>query len=130
MLRYVTKKFLMANVMLSIFFVMSTVESAETRFLNLDEAVSLALENNRLIEQRIEDREAARWNLSAVRRSSGLRFSWSMSSTRIGGRYYNGWREQRYVYQGWSKEERKQRGINLANYPPYRSSNSNSLSLT
>ena len=58
MLRYVTKKFLTANVMLSIFFIMSPVESAETRFLNLDEAVSLALENNRLIEQRIEDREA------------------------------------------------------------------------
>ena len=130
MLRYVTKKFLMANVMLSIFFVMSTVESAETRFLNLDEAVSLALENNRLIEQRIEDREAARWNLSAVRRSSGLRFSWSMSSTRIGGRYYHGWRNQRYQYQSWSKEERRQRGINLADYPPYRSSNANSVNLT
>lgn len=131
MLRYVViKNLLTACVMLSTFLVMSPLESAETRFLNLDEAVSLALENNRLIEQRIEDREAARWNLSAVRRNAGLKFSWSMSSTRIGGRYYHGWREQRYTLQGMSKEARRERNLNLANYPPYQSSNANSFSLT
>ena len=130
MLRCVTKKLLMPCVMLSTFLIMSPLESAETRFLNLDEAVELALENNRLIEQRIEDREAARWNLSAVRRSAGLRLSWSMSSTRIGGRYYHGLRAQHYEYQNLSKVQRKEHGINLANYPSYRSSNANSVSLS
>ena len=37
MLRDVTKKLLMSCVMLSTFLVMSPLESAETRFLNLDE---------------------------------------------------------------------------------------------
>lgn len=130
MLRYVTKKILVSGVMLSTFLVMSPLESAETRFLNLDEAVSLALENNRLIEQRIEDREAARWNLSAIRRSSGLRLSWSMSANRIGGRYYHSWRNQRYQYYGVSPEILKANHIKVERFPLYRSSNANSISLT
>ena len=53
MRRYLTKKFLITGVMLSTICFMPAQSSAETRFLNLEEAVSLALENNRLIEQRI-----------------------------------------------------------------------------
>ena len=129
-MRLLTKKFLTTGVMLSTFFFMPAQCSAETRFLNLEEAVSLALENNRLIEQRMEDREAARWNLSAIRRSSGLRFSWSASSSRIGGRYYHSYREQRYSLYNYPKEVLDENGINLTNYPLYRSSNSNSFSLS
>lgn len=130
MRRYLTKKLLMIGVMLSALLTMSAHGSAETLFLNLEEAVSLALENNRLIEQRIEDREAARWNLSAVRRSSGLRFSWSMSSTRIGGRYYHGWRAQRYQLYGLSPEDLKANHLKVERFPLYQSSNVNSLSLS
>ncbi len=130
MLRVVTRKLLMPCIMLSTFLIMPPLESAETRFLNLDEAVSLALENNRLIEQRIEDREAARWNLSAVRRSAGLRLSWSMSANRIGGRYYHGWRNQRYQLYGLSPEELKANHVKVERFPLYQSSNSNSLTLS
>ena len=86
MRRYSTKKLFGIGVMLSAFFFMPEITSAETRSLSFEEAVQLALENNRLIEQREEDREAARWNLSAVRRSSGPRWSWSSTANRIGGR--------------------------------------------
>lgn len=130
MLRDVTKKFLITCAVLSTFLITSPLVSAETRFLNLDEAVELALENNRLIEQRIEDREVARWNLSAIRRNSGLRLSWSMSSTRIGGRYYHGWRESRYRLYGASPEQLKANHLKVERFPLYQSSNSNSVSLT
>lgn len=129
MSRYLAKKLSVLGVALSTFLMPEPV-SAETLFLNLDEAVNLALENNRLIEQRLEDREAARWNLSAVRRSSGLRFSWSASSSRIGGRYYHGMRESRYQLYGFSKEYLKSRHEKVTRHPLYQSSNSNTLTLT
>ena len=57
--------------------------------LTLDEAIDLALKNNRLIEQSSEAREAAKWALSAVRRNSGLVLSWSSTLNHIGGRAYH-----------------------------------------
>ena len=128
---YSTKKFLTLGVMLSTFFFMPETTSAETRSLNIDEAIALALENNRLIEQREEDRDAARWNLSAIRRSSGPRLSWSSSSNRIGGRYYNSYRTRRYQAEGMTSEEREYFGASdISYYPLYQSENYNSLSLS
>ncbi len=131
MRRYLTKKFLVAGVMLSTFFFMPENVFAETRTLDIAEAIELALENNRLIEQRTEDREAARWNLSAIRRRSGPKLSWSSSSSRIGGRYYHGLRAQRYQFYDMPPEERDYYGVsNISNYPLYQSENSNSLNLS
>ena len=132
MRRYSTKKILLTCVVLSTFFFMPETTSAETRSLNIEEAVQLALENNRLIEQREEDRDMARWNLSAIRRSSGPKLSWSSSSSRIGGRYYNGYRERRYQIDGMSSEEREYYGVtnDISYYPLYQSENYNSLSLS
>ena len=136
MRRYLTKKFLITGVMLSTICFMPAQSSAETRFLNLEEAVSLALENNRLIEQRIEDRESARWNLSAIRRRSGPRLSWSASSSRIGGRYYHSLREQRYQFYNMTSEQREYYYYRYGSvpsakdYPLYQSENSNNLNLS
>ncbi len=136
MRRYLTKKFLITGVMLSTIFFTPENVSAETRTLDLEEAVRLALENNRLIEQRMEDREAARWNLSTARRSSGPRLSWSASANRIGGRYYHSFREQRYRFYNLTPEQREYyqnyygRVPSANEYPLYQSENSNSLSLS
>ena len=132
MRRYSTKKILQIGVMLSTFFFAPAISSAETKSLTFEEAVQLALENNRLIEQRVEDREVAKWNLSAVRRSSGPKFTWSSSSSRIGGRYYHSSRASRYAFEGMSSLERNMRGLgnNLSNYPLYQSENSNSVNLS
>lgn len=134
MRRYLTRECLMVVILLSAFFFMPT-SSAETILLTMDEAINLALENNRLIEQSEEDRDYARWNLSAIRRSSGLKLSWSASSTRIGGRYYHSLRAQRYRLYGMSPEKRQEffdySGTNsIYDYPLYQSENSNSLSLS
>lgn len=132
MRRCSTKKFLLTGAVLSTFFFMPEITSAETRSLNIDEAIELALENNRLIEQSEEDRDMARWNLSAIRRSSGPRLSWSSSSTRIGGRYYNGYRTRRYQAYDMSSEERDYYfgSGSISHYPLYRSENYNRLNLS
>lgn len=86
------KKFLAATCAAAILF-SNTAFAAEGMTLTIKDAIELALQNNRLIEQSKEDREVARWNLSVARRQSGLTFSWSSSLNRIGGRYYNSYRE-------------------------------------
>ncbi len=107
----------------------STTFAAEGMTLTLDEAISLALENNRLIEQSEEDREAARWNLSTVRRRAGLNFSWSSSLNRIGGRYF-----RRSGYRGRHDEATaaKKMGydVNMSLYPSYENENYNSLNIS
>ena len=131
MRRYVAKNFLLSGVMLSTFFIMPASTSAETLSLNVEEAVELALENNRIIEQRAEDREKAKWRLSEVRRNSGLRFTWDSSSARIGGRYYHTLRSPRYQIYGMSPQERATYNISdISYYPQYQSSNSNSFRLS
>ena len=126
---YDSKKFLTAGVALLTLMIPAT-SSAQTRTITFEEAVNLALENNRAIEQRTEDREVARWNLSAIRRSSGLKFSWSSSSSRIGGRYYHYNRSRRYSLYQYSHEFLRERGINISDYPLYQSENYNSLTLS
>lgn len=114
------KKFLTA-LSAAILLSTSTTFAADGMSLTLDEAISLALKNNRLIEQSTADRESARWNLSAVRRTSGLTLSWSSSLNRIGGRYYNGYRLDHDYYKGTF----------LARFhPSYFNENTNNVSLS
>lgn len=132
MKRFLTKSTVCSAAMLSFLLGLnSPTYAAETVKLGFEEAVKLALENNRLIEQSEEDREAARWYLSAIRRSSGLRFTWNSSAMRIGGRYYHPYRTRRYSIYSLSPEERDYNGIsNISNYPLYQSENTNSFSLS
>lgn len=101
--------------------------------LTLDEAISLALRNNRAIEQSAEDREAARWALSEVRRNSGLMLSWSTSLSRIGGRAYNSQREAhyqtRYLVDSGQGTDQNGNKINPKLYPSYMSDMMNTFSL-
>ena len=64
--------------------------------LDLEQSIQLALQNNRTIEQAVEDRINAKWGLSEARRNSGPSFTWSASGMRIGGRAYNSARVSHY----------------------------------
>ena len=70
--------------------------------ITLEEAISLALKNNRSIEQAQEDIESARLELSIAGKSFGPTLNWNASSMRIGGRNYYQSREARYRYQ-WTR---------------------------
>lgn len=118
------KKFL-AALMAAIFLLPNATQAAEGVPLTLDEAITLALKNNRLIEQSEEDREVARWNLSATRRSAGPVLSWSSGLNRIGGRYYNrnGYRRNHEIAKANPDV------YNPDLYPSYESENTNTLRL-
>ena len=103
---------------------------AESLKINLNDAINLALENNRSIEQSADDREIARWNLSASRRSFGPTFSWSMTANRIGGRYYNDRRKRRTEYENMSDLQKNYFGYRLSDFPLYESENYNSINLS
>jgi len=62
--------------------------------LSLAESVDMALATHENIEMAEAARDAAKWNLSAARRATGLSFSWSSQATRIGGRYYQSLRRR------------------------------------
>lgn len=98
------------------FFIQSTV-FAENFNLTLEEAINLALQNNRSIEQAAADVDIAKWNLSIARRSTGINFSWESNFNRIGGRYYERDRLYHDVYGG-------------DEYPAYTFENYNSFSLS
>ena len=66
--------------------------------LDLEQSIQMALENNRTIEQAIEDRISAKWGLSEARRNSGITFSWSVSGVRIGGKSYESARRNHEMY--------------------------------
>jgi len=102
--------------------------AAEGMTLTLDEAISLALKNNRLIEQAAEDREAARWNLSAARRQSGLTLTWSSNLNRIGGRYYRS--TNRRTSHDAARAASKFQDVNMRLYPSYENENTNSANLS
>lgn len=121
------KKFLKVLLMCGIFFGTNQA-AAESLQIKLTDAVNLALKNNRAIEQSEDDREAARWSLSAVRRSFGPTLSWNTTASRIGGRYYNSWRANRAQYDSASAEEKAK--ANIADYPKYLSEDSNTLRLS
>ena len=82
--------------------------------LDLEQSIQMALENNRTIEQAIEDRISAKWGLSEARRNSGITFSWSVSGVRIGGKAYDSAR------RNYTKNET----------PPYKSEFSHSFNIS
>ena len=112
----------------------SPVTDAESLTIDFAGAVNLALKNNRAIEQSAEDREAARWNLSAARRNFGLRLSWNFSENAIGGRYYNEYRATHYALNAMTPERRsatlQNNNATMQNFPAYMYENSNSLHLS
>lgn len=123
------KNFLKITLSAGIYFLCSTqIIFAESLKLNLDDAVELALKNNRTIEQSADDREAAKWNLSAVRRSFGPSFSWQSTANKIGGRFYNYNRERRSIYDHLPAEEKSY--YNIVDFPLYESETTNSISLS
>ncbi|MBR6012233.1 MAG: TolC family protein [Selenomonadaceae bacterium] len=90
-------------------------QATDIRNMDLDEAVQLALVNNRSIKQSIADREHARWKLSEARRKSGPTLSWSSQAQAIGGKYYDSYDKKRLftnnleakisIYDGGSLKE-------------------------
>ena len=122
------KKFLSALAVAFIIFPNPTF-AAEGMPLTLDDAIALALKNNRLIEQSKEDREAARWNLSAVRRASGPNISWSSTLNRIGGRYYRRIDSLRNTHDQAAAAKEMGYNVNMSLYPSYENENSNSVNL-
>ena len=112
-----------------LFFLSSTqIIFAESLKINLNDAINFALKNNRTIEQSEDDREAARWNLSAARRSFGPTLSWSSSANKIGGRYYNSAREYRSQYDHLPADEKN--FYNIADFPKYESENYNAINFS
>ena len=105
---------------------------AESLRINLDDAIEMALKNNRTIEQSADDREAARWNLSAARRSFGPTLSWSSTSQRIGGRYYENYRVRRELFQTTPEYLRRYYSLtnNLSDYPKYEAENYNAINFS
>ncbi len=65
--------------------------------LSLAESVDMAIATHETIEAARAAQEEARWNLSAARRSSGLKISWQSQANHIGGRSYNYNRRQYYA---------------------------------
>ena len=122
------KKFLTA-VAAAIVLLPNPTFAAEGVTLTLDEAIALALKNNRLIEQSEDDREAARWNLSAVRRGSGPTLSWASNLNRIGGRYYRRNSLRNYHDQALGAKKAGQ-DVNMSLYPSYENENYNSANLS
>ena len=76
-------------------FFASVGQATDIKNLDLDEAIQLALLNNRTIKQSIADRENARWKLSEARRKSGPTLSWSTQAEAIGGSYYDAYDKKR-----------------------------------
>ena len=111
-----------------IIFLASSTAHAEVLQITLSDAVNYALKNNRTIEQSADDRDAAKWNLSAARRSFGPTLSWSSTANKIGGRYYNNYRELRSQYD--HAPDYIKSNLSIANYPLYESENTNSVSLS
>lgn len=58
------------------------VSAANTVQLSLDDAVQMALENNRNIKSALADVDAAKWNLSKYRRQTGVSLSLSSAANR------------------------------------------------
>ena len=127
------KKFLKILLCAGIFLHSSThIIFAESLRINLDDAIDLALKNNRTIEQSADDREAARWYLSSARRSFGPTLTWSSTSQRIGGRYYENYRVRRELFQTTPEYLRRYYSLtnNLSDYPKYEAENYNAINFS
>lgn len=119
------KKFLAALTAATLLFP-STTLAADNVSLTLEQAIGLALRNNRQIEQSAEDREAARWNLSAVRRSAGPVLNWSSTFNHIGGKYYS---SARATHDNALFAKSQGLDVNMRLYPSYDNENSNTVAL-
>ena len=112
----------------------STAFAAESMSMSLEKAIGLALGNNHTITQYAEDRESARWGLSATRRNSGLRLSWNSMTGYIGGKYYRpnqDYYSEYHSYYGDAEFERNYNfGRDLAETPPYHKESSNTFTLS
>lgn len=98
------------------FLIQNTV-LAENLNLTLDDAINIALKNNRSIEQAASDVDAAKWQLSIARRRTGITFRWESTFNRIGGRYYESARVAHDYYGG-------------NNYPAYTFENYNTFTIS
>lgn len=109
-----------------------TVSAADSVTMSLDKAIDLALENNQSIVQSKEDRESARWYLSATRRQTGLRLNWSAQANYIGGKYYRPYQDNYAVWHTHYGDENMERivGQDIPNYPPYHTETSHNFQLT
>ncbi len=125
------KNFLKIFLIIEIYLFCSVnISFAESLKITLEDAINLALKNNRTIEQSEDDREAARWNLSAVRRSFGPSLNWISSANKIGGRFYNDSRASRSQFNSWTEEQKIASGYQIADFPRYESETSNSLNFS
>ena len=66
----------------------ATSMAADTVQLDLNDAVQMALENNRNIKMALADVDSAKWNLSSYRRQLGPTLSWGTNINKYGGRDY------------------------------------------
>ena len=67
----------------------ATSMAADTVQLDLNDAVQMALENNRNIKMALADVDSAKWNLSSYRRQLGPTLSWGTNINKYGGRDYD-----------------------------------------
>ena len=104
----------------------SSVLAADGMTMTLDKAIGLALENNRSITQYSEDRESARWNLSAIRRQHGPQLSWYSSFNYIGGKNNRSYQNYYASYHFYYDDPL----FNGDETPPYHSEATNTLNLT
>ena len=108
------KKFL---TFIAVSFLIQNTVFAENLNLTLDDAINIALKNNRTIEQAAADVDAAKWQLSIARRRTGITFRWESTFNRIGGRYYESARAAHDYYGG-------------NNYPAYTFENYNTFTIS
>ena len=107
-----------------------TAAAADSVKMSLDKAVGLALQNNRSITQYSEDREAAKWALSATRRSSGPRLSWSSTAGYIGGKYYRAYQNEYARYHFYYDNDDAMDYLGISPIPPYHTETSNTFTLS
>lgn len=123
------KKFLAALIALNL--VSATVSAQDSLSLTLEDAVKIALENNRNIQRQEEKLNAAKWALSEARRKFGPKISWSALSARIGGSYYRQYRDARndFDHNEADRQAYEERGYTDWNLPYYYYQNSHTLEL-
>ncbi len=76
------------------FFALSIGHGSAAAPLSLEESLNMALATHEDIAAAEAARDAARWELSATRRSTGVRAVWQSGAYRIGGEYYEDYRRQ------------------------------------
>lgn len=77
-----------------------SVSAANTVQLNLNDAVQMALENNRSIKSALAGVDSARWNLSNYRRKTGVTLGLSTAANRANDELAAGSHVNRYTRQG------------------------------